>query len=509
MNMNMVRTECKRPVGGRLRYFTQNWGKIFTDPWILETVSGCKLEFRSIPYQGGVPRQTQLDSEKSRRLSEEVLDLERKEAVSRVPDSRQGFTSSIFLVPKSDSSWRPVINPKPLNQNIITRHFKMESIRTVKGLMQREDWLVKLDLKDAYLSIPIFRPHQKYLKFRWQNQVWQFKTLPFGLSSAPYTFTKLLKPAVATLRRLAIRTVLYLDDMLLMARSKEEARMHLATALELLIALGFIVNTRKSIFSPTQELEFLGFLLNSCRMTISLPAHKLHSLRQMARRMAGQEKTTVRELAQMVGTMVATHPAILPAPLYYRHLERAKSLALRSGLPYEAEAEVDQSMKTDLLWWIRSSSHHNGRPLQITQWDLVIELDASKTGWGASCQGMNTGGPWTGQEKINHINFLELLAAFLALKSFASDKRAVSILLRLDNITAIAFLNRMGGSHSLLLSRLAIDIWSRSLERSIFIHAEHLPGKENVRAVEAHDRRQRLETVTDPCTAVVDQTHQP
>ena len=79
-----------------------------------------------------------------------------------------------------------------------------------------------------------------YLKFYWDSQIWQFKTLPFGLSSAPYTFTKLMKPVVATMRRLGIRVVLYLDDMLVMAGSMMEARTHLATALELLTSLGFI-----------------------------------------------------------------------------------------------------------------------------------------------------------------------------------------------------------------------------------------------------------------------------
>ena len=78
-----------------------------------------------------------------------------------------------------------------------------------------------------------------------------------------------------------------------MSRSKEEARKHLATAVELLIALGFIINMKKSVLSPTQELEFLGFVLNSRKMTIALPSHKLHSLKKLVRQMMKHEKTTV------------------------------------------------------------------------------------------------------------------------------------------------------------------------------------------------------------------------
>ena len=108
--------------------------------------------------------------------------------------------------------------------------------------------------------------------------------------------------------------------------------------------------------------------------------------------------------------------------------------------------------------------------------------DASRAGWGACCKTTKTGGPWTPQEKEKHINYLELLAVFLALKSFTCHSKRVHILLRVDNVTAIAFLNRMGGSHSQDLSDLSVCIWKWCLEREIFIHTEHLPRRENVRA---------------------------
>ena len=95
--------------------------------------------------------------------------------------------------PKSDGSWCPVINLKALNKHVITRHFKMESIKTVKGLMMKGDWLLKLDLKDAYLAVPIHQAHLEFLKFQWQDQLWQFQALPFGLNSSPYVFTKLFE----------------------------------------------------------------------------------------------------------------------------------------------------------------------------------------------------------------------------------------------------------------------------------------------------------------------------
>ena len=119
---------------------------------------------------------------------------------------------------------------------------------------------------------------------------------------------------------------------------------------------------------------------------------------------------------------------------------------------------------------------YNDRPLQIAHLDLTVETNASRAGWGAFCQGVRTRGQWTPLEKQKHINYLELLAASLALRSFLLNRRKLNILLQIDNVTAIAFLNRMGGTHSQELSDLAVEIWEWCLEE-IVLHAEHLPGK--------------------------------
>ena len=434
------------------------------------------LKIRSRPQQTGVPRDIHMDMEKARALTEEIGKLF---AIIPVPDSGEGFTSSIFLVPKSDGSWRPMVNLKPLNEHIISRHFKMESVRTAKSLLQREDWLVKLDLKDAYLT-PMHQEHQKFLKFRWHNQSWQFKVLPFGLSSAPYTFTKLMKLVVSLLRSLSIRMILYLDDMLIMTETPEEVSKHLATALDLLVGLGFVINIPKSSLTPKQRLEFLGIRPGHSPDDNSTPRHQTAWSAEDEQ----ENGTTGGNQPEGIGPIAGYQgcPAILPAPLHYRCLEITKSQALRKGLPYETEVQVDAGMLDDLRWWQDKLSRHNGRTLQVSQWDVTIESDASMMGWGASCQDTPTGGPWTREEKANSIDYLELLAAFLALQSFASEKRSVRILLCIDNITAIAFLNRMGGPHSHVLSDLAIEVWEWCLRRDIIIHAEHLPGKENIRA---------------------------
>ena len=86
-----------------------------------------------------------------------------------------------------------------------------------------------------------------------------------------------------------------------------------------------------------------------------------------------------------------------------------------------------------------------------------------------------TGGPWSLQEKW-HINCLELLAATLALKTFVKSRRGMSVLLKIDNTMAVAYINNQGGTVSKELVSLTRDLWMWCLERNIHIQAQHLPG---------------------------------
>jgi hypothetical protein len=97
-------------------------------------------------------------------IDQEVQELLAKQAVHYVSGSPDnGFVSSLFVVPKKGGGHRPVINLKPLNNFVPYEHFKMESIHMLKDLLRKDDYLVKIDLKDAYLTVPVWRDHQKYL----------------------------------------------------------------------------------------------------------------------------------------------------------------------------------------------------------------------------------------------------------------------------------------------------------------------------------------------------------
>ncbi|KYN09293.1 hypothetical protein ALC57_18589, partial [Trachymyrmex cornetzi] len=120
-----------------------------------------------------------------------------------------------------------------------------------------------------------------------------------------------------------------------------------------------------------------------------------------------------------------------------------------------------------------------------------IFSDSSLSGWGGYCDGVSVSGFWNDKDRKNHINYLELLAAFLTLKCFASHCSQSEILLRLDNNTAIAYINRAGGVRFPHLSELSRKIWDWCEGRALWLKATYISSKDNVEA----DRASRITNI--------------
>ena len=132
--------------------------------------------------------------------------------------------------------------------------------------------------------------------------------------------------------------MIFLDDLLLLSSSKEELAEITKEVIILLQQLGFLINEEKSTLVPTQKIAYLGFLLDSVWMTIFLPPDKLEVIVVDCRRTLAQTHVTVRDMARLIGRMSAALQAILPAPLFYRNLQRAKNAASQS---YDTKVHLD------------------------------------------------------------------------------------------------------------------------------------------------------------------------
>ena len=143
---------------------------------------------------------------------------------------------------------------------------------------------------------------------------------------------------------------------------------------------------------------------------------------------------------------------------------------------FNTRVQLLPEAKADLMLWSELSPQSNRDPMIPAPASLVIESDASNMGWGATDGHSQTGGLWSVEEAAHHINFLELLAVFLALKTFAKEHSQCSILCKSNYISAMTYLNQKGGMHSSLLCSLALEIWDWCLARGITLTAETPPG---------------------------------
>ena len=314
-------------LGGKLKHFLSKWESITDDPWILSVIrQGLELEFMVEPSHQGSPPQINMNSTQKLAINKEIKCLLAIGCIKEIKRTERLFLSNIFTVPKKNGDLRLVINLKDLNQFLAFHHFKMESFQTAKDLIQEGDWMIKLDLKEAYHSVPVTPDHQRYLAFLWDGKCYVYCVLSFGLGPAPRVFTKITKPILVHIRQnLVIRCVTYSDDLLIFERTKSDCLQKAKKVMTQLQELGFTINIKKSILEPTKQIEFLGLILDSIQMKVFLPEPKVLDLIESCQAILSMRSLTARFLASLQGKMSCSScsslHAVLPAPTFYRAIQ--------------------------------------------------------------------------------------------------------------------------------------------------------------------------------------------
>lgn len=366
----------------------------------------------------------------------------------------------------------------------------MEDVRTATKLVSRHNFMCNIDLQDAYFLVPMHTESRKYLRFLFEDQMYEFVCLPFGLCTAPFVFTKVLKPVVNLLRGKGLISTIYLDDILCIGPNAAACAKNVEITTRTLESLGFLINYKKSNLIPSTSCVFLGFIINSQRMTLELPEKKREQILRLIETFSKRKYCTIREFAHIIGKLVDACKAIEYGWLYTKKFEREKYFALLISGDYDAELLLSEDLQDDFAWW-RENIPRSVNPIRRFRFEKEIFSDASSSGWGAFCGNEGTHGFWRASEKELHINRLELIAVWMALKCFANDLRNCEILLRVDNTTAIAYVNRMGGVQYAGLSKTAREIWQWCEARKIWIFASYIASKENVDA----DRESRVKNI--------------
>ena len=113
-------------------------------------------------------------------IESEIQNLLKKGVIRNSSHEPGKFISPTFLREKSDGGYRLILNLKKLNESVEYKMFKMETLATIVQLIGPNMYMAKLDIKDIYYSIPIYGPHQIFLKFEYKSRLFKFTVLPNG-----------------------------------------------------------------------------------------------------------------------------------------------------------------------------------------------------------------------------------------------------------------------------------------------------------------------------------------
>ena len=414
-------------------------------------------------------------------LEEVTLGLVVKGAVELAPLPSPGFYSRLFFVWKTSGSWRPVIDLSHLNRFVDVSPFQMETIQSVLLSVRQGDWMASIDLKEVYLQVPVHPASRHFLRFVFRDNVYQFKALCFGLSTAPQVFTRVMAPVSAILHSMGIRMRWYLDDWLIQSSSRESLLRDLQTVLHLCHELGIVINPQKSNLVPSQVVQYLGVVIDATSFRASPSQERISRLQSTAAEFQSSASPPASLWLSLLGVLSSLAHLVPGGRLRMRSLQLCLH---RSWNRQDLEAPVSASVEClrDLRWWLHLPRLSLGECLCQVSPDLHFWSDASDVGWGAHLDRQIASGLWDSHQAVLSINARELLAVKLGLHQFQSSLQGRTVAVFCDNTTAVAYLRKEGGTRSPLLNTLAQDIlgWTESL--SIRLAPQFLPGSNSVLA---------------------------
>ncbi|CAM4509992.1 unnamed protein product [Leuciscus chuanchicus] len=230
---------------------------------------------------------------------------------------------------------------------------------------------------------------RRFLRFAFGGEAYQYWVLPFGLGLSPRIFTKCVDAALAPLRLQGIRVLYFIDDWLILAQSEQLAVRHRDVVLSHIKRLGLWLNAKKSVLLPAQRTTFLGVLWDSTIMQACLSPARISAILTAVKGIKLGQSLTVKQFQRLLGLMAAASNVITFGLLYMRLLQwlRIKGFSPRG------------------IHFARSRSRGDALPQR-------------------SC----------------HINRLEMMAVFRALKYFLPDLRGHHVLVLPENTLMVSYI---------------------------------------------------------------------
>ena len=466
-------------VKGRLKQHVSFWRNVLTaTPYIIDVIqNGYRLPLISMPPSYSASNHSSA-MENVEFVTGAVSELINNGCARLVAD-KPFICSPLLVVQNSVGKKRLVISLKFLNLYLWKCKFKYEDFKTALDYFEKDAYLFTFDLKSGYHHLDIHPEHQTYLGFQWEGKFYVFTVLPFGLSTACYIFTKLLRPMVKHIRALGVRLVLYLDDGIVSVKALEAQAIAVSELVQdTLTKAGLVINKEKSRFTPSKQASWLGFDIDLAQGKIRVPQEKLHAVKLLLQTTVSESIVAVRLIASVVGKIIAMSLALGDIA---RLRTRCLYSIIQSRASWSDRVVITPEAKEELLFWIANIDSFNGRCLwRAPSAVRVVYSDASNTGFGGYAveHGNHIAhGQWSPEESQRSSSWRELRAVTLTLKAFAKQLANHRVRWFTDNQN-VAHIIKVG-SKKVELQAEALDIFKLSVQHNIIMEPEWIPREQN------------------------------
>ena len=415
-----------------------------------------------------------------------------------VTSDKPVIVSALAAIPKGDGQEIRLVHDasKPLgsalNDYAINSKFRYQTLQEAARLIQRQDYIAKVDLASAYRSVKVHEADWPLTGLAWkfegdENVTYlQDKRLPFGARLSAGIFNTLTQAVRRILAEEGHRDIcVYLDDFLIRGATKEECTRSMNRLLVVLRELGFAISYKK-VVPPTQCLTFLGIEIDTVDYVFRLPTDKLSALKSEVGTIKGRRSASKEELESLAGRMNWAAQAVLGARTFMRRIiDRINILKYQHH-----RTRITGGLAADLRWWSDYLVTFNGHiPLLDHRSYIPVAVDACKSGCGGVFQDsiFHLNWDYCPDVKGKHINHLEVLALEPAVRLWGPSWQDSVVHVYSDNQVAVSAINKGSSKDPHVMNSLRSVFWACALF-NFKLKAIYYPGVRNTLA----DRASRL-----------------
>ena len=484
-------------VGGRLQSFWQVWQNMGANPRLVSILKeGYTLPFKQRPLLTRFPliQCSYSSPTKNMYLKEALISLVQKLVVEKVVvKSSLAFYNCLFLVPKPNRKWRPILDLSRLNLFLSTGTFKMETPETIRLSLKTGECHV------ARLQRRLF-PHPNCTKVKKVSQV-----LPVQSDLPVHS---------PTIRTGHSSSGVYQGGQRSKTHGSSEGYQDPLVPIRLVAESPF-PGTLPTIYpDPLGPMSAVGLDNKYDQIRVSsqtglqfrrLPVRADHRSGATHSGPVGNpsRETEVHERPSPVygsSIHVLDRPpdghretGVCGSPSYEAYPVASEEKLACPGSPRKSDSGPSVTPPS-FGWWLDEANVLKGQPLHPLQHAVQLFTDASSEGWGAHLGDFTARGVWSPQESLLHINFLELKAVLLAIRQFEHLCKGQIVLVATDNTTVVSYRNKQGGMRSGSLCALLWRLLSWCHPRGIILRARHIPGHLNVIADKLSRHNQVIQT---------------